>query len=1245
LLDSLLKEMKQHGWVFVAFLLFPTVIARNTLTSNRNSDWEESISHLGLDSAVHKDVNVFESGMRRVGNSFAELVKAAMLQSRKKDRDGQAQRKGVETAMKNGASGKSQESDARVKRFINLPAAWKVIYHEFPRTVHNVMENAEIRYDAERKNIVPIDYSSMNNPSGKMYKIETSDQPDPLVPTSFGDFPASLSQPLSPFQTTFDIHMPQPGQPLSSYQTNFDNSKPQPGYSGLTKRETATTFNPADLRKILGRDSLNRFTHYSKVKNHKKNHEEKHEEKVPEAEEVVYVPAAEVAEIEVATPVKPPFNTKFRIFKRSAAGLDEEEESYLSDTVRNIDVADQILHSSVDTDHAVQKMKSAEKSLDHALQQVLGGQDVKMFKKLVEEAQNQIEPESLLHSKLHKRSVEEEGIDKLEMAVANFKAVMDVAMLDLDSPDAALQKILEAEEDLDTALHNVMGNQHEDDEKDVTMLQKILNEEKLPKSHFEKRATKSEVEDAIKRSVNNMAAVNKILEQDTDMEKALQTIIAADHDITQIIDKILGKNEADKMTHSRRKRAHGVGYYDPQYQWLLKELDLPIDDQINLHKLENIMEHKKHASLQDSDNLETVIQKVQPSLYDSLQSSPQAHQTYHDIQYVKPAHIYSQPSSTNSKHSDIYDHSSSTYSQPTVTNGQSPESYNQVYRQHGNQQTVYYTPTYEQPSADYSQQLHYGHQSNNPAEHKYFDSQPYLVNQQISQALDKRGALERLVDQLTPLRNSIPTEVEAAYHGVVEVGKHVGKRIQPYVDSGYRNVAHLYIPQAKKTFNNAVDSVPEDIKDFARQGRKIVESRANYASQIAKPRMKSLQQSLWLLQEQLKQVAQETSEYTTNEVVPALLPTIQGLLFDVQETLELASNIVEEDVKPFVGELQEDVFKPTYEEITTKVVYPAARTVSDYVFNPVASSVVDYVVDPVSERARPAYNKYAVPVYQSARQLAGSAVSGVSSAAESSREIYQESVRPRLQTFADNSRNIYKDSVRPRLENFSVSTSQVLDEQVRPAVSEAAAAVGNRAARIGGSIKDGVVPPLQEGLRSTLNTVFTGIPSLVQQLSFEAHDAAKVFSGKYSQTLENLKVQEHRKKLAEEIQLSMLRADEEEKENRVREENRKREKEQYKAEEINKKMIKKTKFKIEKIMKRTDDETHFQGEAESDEEASIEDVMDTPESLEGLDVSENLHTRINSTMDSSTEKTSTQANGDSPVTMEPEEEYKTSTEL
>ena len=100
-------------------------------------------------------------------------------------------------------------------------------------------------------------FSFKNSNSGQLYLTETSDQPNPLVPTSFGDTIETLSQKsyISKSQR---------------YQTNFDNTPlPQtgyPAYSMLTKRETATTFDPSKLHQILGKGSSSGITHYTKVK-------------------------------------------------------------------------------------------------------------------------------------------------------------------------------------------------------------------------------------------------------------------------------------------------------------------------------------------------------------------------------------------------------------------------------------------------------------------------------------------------------------------------------------------------------------------------------------------------------------------------------------------------------------------------------------------------------------------------------------------------------------------------------------------------------------------------------------------------------------------------------------------------------------------------------------------------------------------------------------------------------------------
>merc|ERR1719383_1367206 len=313
------------------------------------------------------------------------------------------------------------------------------------------------------------------------------------------------------------------------------------------------------------------------------------------------------------------------------------------------------------------------------------------------------------------------------------------------------------------------------------------------------------------------------------------------------------------------------------------------------------------------------------------------------------------------------------------------------------------------------------------------------------------------------------------------------------MSTGYNRLAYKYIPQAKKTVHHAVDSVPDDIKDFARQGRKIVETRARYASTLARPTLEKIQDDLKILQAQIKQVADETSEYTQKEVVPQIGPMLRGLISEAQETLELANSIVQQDVTPLVKQ----------------VLQPASARVNEYVLKPVTDSVVGYVKNPIlktrpliDENIKPAIDSYVVPAYHSAKGLASSAVSGVNTVAESSK-------------------TIYKDSLEPNLNKLASSTKQVLSDKVKPAVEVAASEVAE-------TIKTDIVPPLKESIQKTLHSVFTGVPFLVKKMSYEAHDAAKVFSGKYAAALKRIKAEAKKKKQEKEAELNMVRQDDEE---------------------------------------------------------------------------------------------------------------------
>eukprot|EP00088_Acartia_fossae_P053742 TRINITY_DN6131_c0_g1_i1.p1 TRINITY_DN6131_c0_g1~~TRINITY_DN6131_c0_g1_i1.p1 ORF type:complete len:774 (-),score=214.12 TRINITY_DN6131_c0_g1_i1:81-2075(-) len=561
-------------------------------------------------------------------------------------------------------------------------------------------------------------------------------------------------------------------------------------------------------------------------------------------------------------------------------------------------------------------------------------------------------------------------------------------MAESSSAQEALAKMLDAEKQIDTVLHKVLGDVHESDNKDVATIEKMIGKT------ITKRAAEEKLEEAVKKSVQTMETATKMLAEEEREEKALEEIMRADKEISAILNLMLPSQDVEKSLKSREKRDHRASYYDPEFLWLADNLNLSPEEG---HQLKQIV-------------------------YGESSAGPQP--TYH-------------------------------------TGG----------------------PTYYNPS--YPSGRHYSSSQQT--------SQPWVPydNKGRSNKMEDKSSWHRFLDTLRPIVDAVPPEVDAAYLGALDVGKHVTKKVRPYVSQGYNKVAYEILPQASQTVSGAIG---RDIKDFARQGRKIVETRAKYASEAAQPHLENLKKDIWLLQAQLKQVADETSEYTNKEIVPNIGPAIQGLLFDVQETLELASQMIETDVKPLVKKVSDSVIKPAYSTVSSSVVSPAASTVNDYVLRPVTETVVDYVVNPVAQTAQPVV-EYATPVYESAQSLATSGLEGA---------------------------RVTYHSVQPTLQGLQTSTQKVLRENVGPTVQVAASQVADRASRIGTVIQSDVVPQVQQGLSTTLHGLFTGIPSLVSQVSSEANDAAKIFSSRYRQVLEELrsKAELHRKE--QEAKLNMV---------------------------------------------------------------------------------------------------------------------------
>jgi len=583
---------------------------------------------------------------------------------------------------------------------------------------------------------------------------------------------------------------------------------------------------------------------------------------------------------------------------------------------------------------------------------------------------------STLSSRLSKRSVTEsakitQGEKKVIELALTEPDIADSIIRHSKSPEEAIGEMIEAEKAVDSVLHQVLGDPHTSDEADLALIHAML----VSEGPSDLR-TSADLPDntglhaAVKQGVDNMKSVNGLLESGEQMETVLQTLTTSEHQLDAAIHTVLPHQDEETIKQVRLKRSQPGRYYDPDYKWLIEELNLA---DINKDQLEKL------------------------AISNFIASGEQVSQ------------------------------------EPKIS-----------YTNTGDKSIM------AKPIATY--QRHEGRSANRP-------STTYQTR------LDG-ASINSLLDAVKP---AVPLEMHAAYQGALGVGQYVGSRIRPIVDSVSNTVVHTYIPEARKSVDDALDRVPDDIKQLASQGRLVVETRAEYASQLAQLRLAELTRELSTLRQQ-QEWGSDISMGLTSSLSSSLVPMLQALLDQTQEALDLAGQVVDKDVKPFVTE---KVLEPTY----SKVVYPAAQTVKDY--------VVDYLVEPVSEQTRPVITNYAVPAYASAQDLASSAVSGVNSAAESSKKVYQKSVKPTLVQLANK--------------------TQDLAEQVRPVVAQAAKEVAH-------SFQEELVPPLQHGLSQTLHGVFTGLPSLARKVSYGVHDAAKVFSGKYSQTLKQLKAQALKKK-------------------------------------------------------------------------------------------------------------------------------------
>merc|ERR1719427_2651852 len=314
---------------------------------------------------------------------------------------------------------------------------------------------------------------------------------------------------------------------------------------------------------------------------------------------------------------------------------------------------------------------------------------------------------------------------------------------------------------------------------------------------------------------------------------------------------------------------------------------------------------------------------------------------------------------------------------------------------------------------------------------------------------EKDYTIDDLVAVLRSARQLVPSELEAAAYGAMHMGRHLGGRAIVAVDPVVSVIRDSMLPAARKMVGQAVDSVPDDVEDWAGEGRRIATERAQLVAEYAGPRLARLGKSMDQLQGQLR----ETAGDALSELVPQIVPALKLVVDELRDTLDLAREYIPPMVQK-VGEQTSPVYRQVKDTMTEQVMQP----------------VYEYVIQPAVDTAQPAY--------QAVSPLGRAAYHKVT---EGGKVVY--------------------DEVTPVLGDLATSSGDLLRQQVMPAMEHIGHGASYQAGRVGNTIKTSVAPTVRDVLKSTLNTVFTRVPKMIQQLSHEAHDAAKVFRGGYTAAL------------------------------------------------------------------------------------------------------------------------------------------------
>ena len=97
-------------------------------------------------------------------------------------------------------------------------------------------------------------------------------------------------------------------------------------------------------------------------------------------------------------------------------------------------------------------------------------------------------------------------------------------------------------------------------------------------------------------------------------------------------------------------------------------------------------------------------------------------------------------------------------------------------------------------------------------------------------------------------------------------------------------VRDTVIPETGKLVNDAVETVPDDVKDWVGEGGRIASKRIDAAVEYVGPRLIELSEVINEVQEELTERAGDTID----QVAPTIVPALQSVIDALRDTLEVA---------------------------------------------------------------------------------------------------------------------------------------------------------------------------------------------------------------------------------------------------------------------------------------------------------------------------------------------------------------------